>query len=405
MLTPKQLHNYQRKAIEHLDKHENAMVWLSLGLGKTISTLTNIVDRMDRMQVFGTLVVAPLRVVQTVWDQEALKWSHTKHLKFQLIHGNEESKVRALCLPTDIYLINYEGLTWLAQYIERVYKDKCLPFNMIVFDEVTKIKNAQSIRHEAIRSFLLRCPYRVGLTGTPAANGYKDLFGQYLGVDAGQRLGKYEDHFKDEFFNSSGYGGYTLELKKESKNAILERISDITLQMDSQDYLELPPVTYTNIVIPLTPKARKLYEQLENEFFMELDSGDRVEVANMAALSNKALQAANGGVYLMPGEPEWERVHDCKLNALDDVIEESGGNPILCFYSFQHDRIRILNKYKNAEFFKSGMSTKHIMDIVTRWNAGKIDLLVVHPASAGHGLNLQQALNSQIVWFGLNWSW
>ena len=406
MLTPANFHNYQVKAFNHSMEHYNSMLWLFLGSGKTSVSLTTVVERMDNFQVYGTLVVAPLRVAQSVWEPEARKWSHTQHLSFNFIHGEECEKIRALNVPADIYVINYEGLMWLSEHLTEHYLKRGLrpPFNMLIADEVTKLKNAQSLRHEALRTFLLQMPYRMGLTATPASNGYKDLFGQYLAIDAGERLGLVEKDYKDKFFNKCGYMNKDIELRTDSKDMILEQISDITLQMNAEDYLELPPVTFNDVYIPMEGRARQQYEKMERDLFIELDSGVNVEIANAAGLTNKLLQFSNGAIYLNPGEPEWSQVHKLKLDALDDIIEEAGHNPVLCFYQFQHDRQRIMKKYPHAEFIKSGMPKTQVNDIINRWNAGLIELLIGHGQSLAYGLNLQKAFGSMIVWFGLPWS-
>ncbi len=408
MLTPANFHNYQKKGIAHSMDYIQSMLWLFLGAGKTVVSLTAIQERMDRGQVYGTLVIGPLWVVKTVWEEQINTWSHTRHLKSKLIHGSAETKIRAIDMKRpkpDVYLINYEGLPWLADYLVSEYlsKGKPLPFNMIVADEVTNLKNAQTLRHTQIRKFLQWCPYRIGLSATPASNGYKDLFGQYLAIDGGQRLGLVEKDFRQEYFTPTGYMGKDVKLKGTGKDRLLSSISDMTLQMDVDDYLKLPPVTYQDVWIPMEGQARKRYEKMEKELFVELDHNDNVEIANASGLSNKCLQFSSGAVYLTPGETPWAQVHKLKVDALADLVGDAGHNPVLVFYQFRHDRERILKKFPNAEFIVSSFSDKKANDIINRWNAGLIEMLIGHPGSMGHGLNLQGCPDSTIVWFGLPW--
>ncbi len=399
------LHQYQTKAIEFLEHHAEAMLWLDMGLGKTAVTLTNIVNRQDRLQVYGTLVVAPLRVLQTVWRQEASKWEHTKHLRFSLIHGKPNQRSLAFTRHADVFLVNYEGLKWLSEQITHHYlsKGRYPPFNMVVFDEVSKLKDHTTARHKALRALLPFIPYRIGLTGTPAANGYWDLFGQFLAVDLGARLGTRRGDFADAYFKEKNWGmGSRYEVYPGAEKRIQEVIGDITLQMSASDYLQLPGVMINDIWVDLPPRARAKYEQLEREMFLELDSGTEVEVFNAAALTNKCLQAANGALYTSTGGP-WEELHTAKLEALDDVVEESGGKPLLGAYAFKHDAKRIEDRYPDVQHLSSKLGTWRTQELLTRWDKGLVQMLIGHPASMGHGLNLQQGSDT-LVWFGLPWS-
>lgn len=391
--------------IEFLSHQAQGMLWADMGLGKTIATLTNIVQRQDLCQVYGTLVVAPLRVIQTVWRQEAAKWAHTKHLRFSLVHGRPNSRSLAFSRHADVYLVNYEGLRWLSGQLQHHYlsKGRPLPFNQVVFDEVSKLKDHTTARHKALRSLLPFIPYRVGLTGTPAANGYFDLFGQYLAVDSGVRLGTSRADFANAFFKESGWGvASRLEVFPGAEKRIEELISDITLQMSATDYLEMPPVIFNDVWVELPPKARTQYERLEREMFIQMDSGTQVEVFNAASLTNKCLQAANGALYTQTGGP-WEELHTAKLEALDDIVEEAGGKPLLGAYSYRHDAMRIKTAYPKAEHLHSKLGTLKTQELLGRWDRGAVPMLLGHPASMGHGLNLQ-AGSDTLVWFGLPWS-
>ena len=393
------MHDYEVVAIKHGLIHPQLALWLDMGLGKTIIALTIIMERMVRGQITGTLIIAPKRVCQTVWRQESKKWSHTDHLTFSVIIGTPQQRTRAAMVKADIYLVSYENLVWLVDLLVEKYLSRGLypPFNMAVFDEVTKLKTAGTKRHAALRKLLCYLPYRMGLTGTPASNGYLDLFGQYLAIDSGDRLGTGITAFKNEYFDK-GYNAYELELKLGAKEAIQSRIADITLQMNSIDYLTLPAVTFNDIWIDMPARARKQYQQLEAELFIEMDNGVEIEVANQAALTNKCLQAANGALY--DAEGNWELLHDAKLDALEDVMEEAAGQPVLVLFNYQHDRERILKRFPGATFFGGNMDPVAVVD---QWNAGQIRMLIGHPGSMGHGLNLQYG-GHIVVWFGLNWS-
>ena len=381
------------------------MLWLDMGLGKTAVALTNILERQDLLQVYGTLVVAPLRVIQTVWRQEARQWEHTKHLRFSLIHGKPDTRHRAFRVPADVYLVNYEGLKWLSEQLVHLYlsRGKYLPFNMMVFDEVSKLKDHTTQRHKALRDLLPFVPYRMGLTGTPASNGYLDLFGQFLAVDSGTRLGTSRRSFTERFFHETGWGvasRYEIDVGAETR--IQELIGDITLQMSAEDYLKLPPIIFNDIWVDLPPKARAQYEKLERDMFIEMDSGTEVEVFNAAALTNKCLQASNGALYTSTGGP-WEKLHEAKLEALEDIVEETSGKPLLVAYAFRHDASRIEDKFSETDHLSSKLGTWRTGQLIERWNAGRIPMLIGHPASMGHGLNLQKGSDT-LVWFGLPWS-
>lgn len=425
LLKPSQLHDYQRECVMHQLRHPCSMLWLGVGLGKTITTLTSTVDRMRAGQVQKVLILGPLRVIQSVWTREAVKWEHTKHLRFSIIHGNKEKRTRALFANADIYLTNYENLNWLAETLDHYYisQGKPLPFQLVVYDEVSKLKNSTSLRMAGgkrdrkdargelypvkitgWRKIIPYFQYRTGLTGTPASNGYLDLHGQYLAVDGGERLGEYITHYKDSYFTSD-YMGWSYKPTDIGKELIESKISDITKKMDAKDYLDLPDVKVTNLMVDLPPKARKAYDEVEAQMFTALDSGREIELFSRSSVSNKTLQFANGSPYYSPESSEYEALHDAKLDALEDVLEEAGGSPVLCSYSFKSDAERIMkrfSKYKpvNLTAAKSADTGK----IIDKWKAGDIRLMIAHPASAGHGIDGLQEAGHILVWFGLNWS-
>lgn len=405
--------------------HDDSMLWLGMGLGKSIVSLTTIVDRMRAGQVKKTLILGPLRVVQAVWHRECRKWEHTQHLRCSVIHGNKEKRSRALFADADIYLCNYENLNWLAEQLDHYYlsQGRPLPFQMAVYDEVSKLKNSTTkrmgggkrtrrdeygneynIKLTGWRKIIPHFKYRVGLTGTPASNGYLDLHGQYLAVDGGKRLGEYITHYKDSYFMSD-YNGWNYTPTELGKEWIERHISDITKKMDAKDYLDLPDCKVTNLMVDLPPKARKAYDEVEADMFTQLDNGTEMEVFSRASVSNKTLQFCNGSPYVTAESPEYEALHDAKLDALDEVLEEAGGSPVLCSYTFKSDAERIMKKFKKYKPVNlTETKSKDTEKIVNKWNRGEIKLLIGHPASMGHGIDGLQENGHILVWFGLNWS-
>lgn len=424
LLTPQQLYDYQRECVLHQLYNDDSMLWLQMGLGKTPITLTTIVDRMRAGQVQKTLIFGPLRVIQAVWAREARKWSHTQHLRFSVMHGTKDKRLRALFAEADVFLCNYENMNWLAEQLDHYYlsQDKPLPFQKVVYDEVSKMKNSNTrrmaggnrdrkdkfgnshkIKVTGWRKILPHFQYRTGLTGTPASNGYLDLFGQYLAVDGGKRLGEYVTHYKDSYF-ASDYNGWNYTPTEEGKKWIEYHISDITKKMDAADYLDMPECKTTNIMVDLPAKARKAYEEVEKEMFTMLDTGSEIEVFSRSSVSNKCLQFCNGSPYLGASK-EWEPLHEAKLDALDDIIEEASGQPVLCSYAFKSDAARIMKKFKALKPVNlTAVKSKDTEKVINDWNAGKIKLLIGHPASMGHGIDGLQQSGSILVWFGINWS-
>ena len=425
MLNPNQLHDYQRQCVIHQLTHPDSMLWLQMGLGKTPITLTTIVDRMNAGLVQKTLIFGPLRVIQAVWAREARKWSHTKHLRFSVVHGNKERRQTALFADADIYLTNYENMNWLAQELDHYYlsQDKQLPFDMVVYDEVSKLKNSTTLRMKGgtrdrkdrrgesyeikvtgWRKILDHFKYRTGLTGTPASNGYLDLHGQFLAVDGGERLGPFITHYKDSYF-ASDYMGWSYSPTELGKQAIEKKISDITIKMDSADYLDMPEIKEINMMVDLPPAARKAYEEVEKNMFTQLDTGKEVEVFSRSSVSNKCLQFANGTPFLSSESDEYEALHDAKLDALEEVLEEAGGQPVLCSYTFRPDAARIMKRFKKYKPVNlTATPSDQTEAIIDKWNRGGIKLMVGHPASMGHGVDGLQDSGSILVWFGLNWS-
>jgi muconolactone delta-isomerase len=388
------------------------MLWLDMGLGKTVATLTAYSDLREEFEVAALLVVAPLRICQSVWKQEAQKWHHLRHLRFSLIHGTAAQRMSALKRRADVYLINYENLRWLAAQIKHLWlrKGHYPPFSMVAYDEVTRMKNTTAKRVREWRPVLPYFSRRVGLTGEPAANGYKDLHGQYLVVDGGQRLGSGVTAYREAFLKPLGYGGHGWIVTRTGQEQIHRRIADITLELSAEDYLDLPPVNYNTLWVDLPPQARAIYDRLEHEFFTELDSGAELEVVNEASKINKLAQIASGAAYLTPGGP-WEEIHRAKLEALREAFEEASGRPMLLGYTYVHEATRVAREWpedpaarEGVTFLSSKLGETEVREVLERWMRNEIPVLAGHPASMGHGLNLGGTDARSVIWFSLPWS-
>lgn len=389
-------HNYQKYCIDRVIKDENVGLMLDMGLGKTIITLTAINElKFDYLEVNKVLVIAPKKVAESTWLREAEKWEHLKFLKFSKVLGSLNQRIKALNTLADIYIINRDNVTWLVDYYRNDW-----PFDMVVIDEFSSFKNHVSKRFKSLKMVKSKIKRLVGLTGTPAPNGLKDIWAQIYLLDQGQRLGKNITAFRDRFFDyvrfgNSGFGEY--RLKDGSEQSIRDKIGDICISMKSEDYLELPDIIYDTVPVELDNKAKKQYEELERKMVLSLEETE-IDVASAAALTGKLLQLANGAVY--DEERNVYEVHDCKIERFLELVEQLNGKPALVFYSFKHDLDRIkkalLKQKLNIRELKTPQDEKE-------WNDGKIGILLAHPASAAYGLNLQDGGN-HVIWFGLNWS-
>lgn len=406
MLTVQNFHEYQHRATAHIVKNRAAMLWLDMGLGKTIAALTAFCTLRAVGQVDKVLIVAPLRVCQTVWPHEIKSWAHTRHLRCSEILGSAAKRQIGLHNSNaDVYLINYENLGWLVSELQHSYLSRGvpLPFQMIVWDEVSKMKNSITKRGMAARKILDKVPYKVGLTGTPASNGIGDLHGQFLVVDNGDRLGTHITHFREQYMRQDSWS-FRWEVRAGAQLAIEKSIQDITLQMSAKDYLTLPQFTVNDIRIQLPPRLMDSYRELETNMITQFEQEEaphEIVVFNAAALTNKCLQFANGAVYTEVGSTKFKAVHDHKIKALEEIVEGTGDN-VLVAYSFKSDLKRITKAFPHA-INLSGLSGAKLVKVVADWNAGNIRMLIGHPASMGHGLNLQYGGHT-LVWFGLNWS-
>ena len=382
------LHSYQLKAVDFIKSQESCALWVDMGLGKTVTTLTAVADLMDSFTVGRVLVIAPLRVAINTWPEEIAQWKHVRHLSYSVVCGSKQQRLNALTGKEDIHLINREMVTWLVEYYGKNWL-----YDMVVIDEASSFKSSKAKRFKALKKVLPKINRVVELTGTPASNGLLDVWAQIFLVDKGQRLGKTFSGFRDRYFVSD-YRGYHWEPRKGSEEEIYERLQDVCLTLSAKDYLELPRRVDNVITLNLGRQEASQYRELEKEFLLKLEQGT-VEVLNAATLSNKLLQFSNGALYT-DDKGKWEEVHQHKLNALEEIIEEASGQPVLVAYNFKSDKARIKQHFKNAVAIDED-------DAIEKWNAGKVPMLLAHPASAGHGLNLQKGGNI-IVWFGLNWS-
>lgn len=406
LLAPELMHDYQKKMIDFQCTHANSMMWADMGLGKTITTLTSIVHLINTGFLRGVVIVAPIRVIRLVWRQEALKWEHTKHLKFSMVAGTRDQRTRALLREADIYLVNYENLKWLGETLHTYFinKKRDIPFDGVVWDEISKMKNSTTQRVKAVMRVINQFKWLTGLTGTPASNGYKDLHGQFLVLDKGERLGKSKTAFRTRFYRK--VGPYKEIPYPDTESTIKQLIGDITLEMSAEDYNPLPDLIINNIEIEMPEHLRARYEQMERDFFIQLDNGQEKEMFNQASLTNACLQFSNGAMYPIAGLPLWEPLHDLKLDALEDILEESGGKPVLCAYQYRSDAERIMERFKDLKPINltACKTEKQLVQAMHDWTTGNCQLMIGHPASMGHGVDGLQKNGNILVWFGLNWS-
>lgn len=383
-------HDYQKVAIRKIIENEAYALLLDMGLGKTVSTLTAINElKYDYFEVNKVLVIAPKRVAEDTWSREVAKWEHLQHLTVSKVLGSEAQRRKALQRDADIYVINRENVEWLVNY----YGPKW-PFDMIVIDELSSFKSPKSKRFKALRKVRPLAKRVVGLTGTPAPNSLIDLWSQIYLIDRGERLEKTFTAYKRKYFIQDPYLVYKIELKDGAEEEIYNRIDDICLSMKAKDYLKgLPEAAMNVIEVDISPQERTLYKKLERDYILEFADGDIV-ASTAAVLSNKLLQLSSGAAYNENNGVQ--HIHNAKLDALEEIVEGAQGQPILVFYNFKHDLERIKKRFKHAEELKDS-------DTIERWNNGEIPILLAHPASAGHGLNMQDG-GHIIVWYGLNWS-
>lgn len=384
-------HNYQERMTRYIEEKPECALFLSMGLGKTVITLSAIHNLMfDTFEVKKVLIIAPIRVARDTWPDECEKWEHLKLLRYSTVIGSVKERIQALKEKADIYFINRENIDWLVNKSNIPFD-----FDMVVIDELSSFKSHTAKRFKAliqVRPYIKRI---VGLTGTPSSNGLMDLWAPFRILDKGERLGRFISHYRQTYFDPDKRNGmiiYSYKLKPGGEEAIYDKISDITVSMKAEDYLEMPELIMNKVPVELSAKEQATYDQLKKDMLVTL--GDKeIDAVNAAVLSGKLLQMASGNVY---GEEQQSiHLHDRKLDALEDLIEGANGKPLLVVYWFKHDLERINERFEVREL----KSRQDFRD----WNQGDIPVAVIHPASAGHGLNLQSG-GSTIVWFTLTWS-
>lgn len=387
-----QPHEYQKYATEFIIGHPVSAIFLACGLGKSVITLTAIRELMlERFEVKRVLVIAPLRVASASWPAEIKKWDHLEGLTYSVAVGTERERKAALMQDTHIHIINRENVQWLVE-------KSGLPFDydMIVIDELSSFKSYTAQRFKSLLKVRGKVHRIVGLTGTPSSNGLMDLWAEFRVLDGGKRLGRYITHYRSEYFlpdKQNGIQVFSWKPRASAEDAIYKAISDITISMKSTDYLKMPECVSNIVSVTMSPAEEKVYGDLKHDLTASLH-GEEIDAVNAASLSGKLCQMANGAVY---GEDKRSIFfHDRKLDALEDLIEAANGNPIMVAYWYKHDLERIRKRFLGVREIKTGRD-------ITDWNAGKIPVALIHPASAGHGLNLQ-AGGSTLIWFGLTWS-
>lgn len=388
-------HNYQQYCTDRIITDSSLGLFLDMGLGKTVITLTAINELIySRFEVNKVLVIAPKKVAETTWSTEARKWDHLQNLRTVKVIGTVQQRIRALNTPADIYIINRENVPWLVDYDSNAWR-----FDMVVIDELSSFKSNKAQRFKSLCYVRPHIKRFVGLTGTPASNGLIDLWAQVYLIDQGARLGKKITHFRTRYCECETHGGHftTYSMKRGAEEAIKSAISDICISMKAEDYLSLPDCITVDVPVYMDAKAKRQYEEFEREMLLQVDE-NTLDAGTAAVLSGKLMQFANGAVY--SEDRDVVKIHNCKLDVLSEVIEGLNGQHALLFYNFQHDLMRITERLA-----KSGLNVRQLRTDKDQqdWNDGKIDILLAHPASAGYGLNLQQG-GHHIIWFGLNWS-
>ena len=391
------LHNYQVVAKDFIMGHPYAAVILDMGMGKTATTLSAVNELMfDRFEVTKVLVIAPLRVANTVWSDEIEQWAELRHLRYSKIVGTPKQRNVALQKDADIYIINRENLPWLVE--------KCSPYfkwDMVVIDELSSFKSWQSKRFKA---FMAMRPYMkriVGLTGTPSSNGLMDLFAEFKVIDGGERLGRFIGEFRSRYFEEGRRNGnivYEYIPMDYAECQIQDKISDITISMKALDYLDMPELISTKKQVRMSEKEKEKYSQFKKEYVLSELDGLEVTAANAASLTNKLVQLSNGAVY--SDDHTVVALHEQKLDALEDILESANEEPVLVAYWFKHDLARIMGRLEKLKVKSRVMKTE---EDIREWNKGNVPVGLLHPAGAGHGLNLQKG-GHHLVWFGLTWS-
>jgi hypothetical protein len=390
------LRPYQHLMVDHIARHPRSGLFVPMGMGKTLATLTAL-DALTLVDdPFPALVLAPLRVAKSVWPTEVEKWASLRHLRVSKIVGATWERAAALSERAEVFTMNYENLQWLAAKLDGAW-----PFRTVIADESTRLKGFRlrqgGERARALGRFVHRSPRYIGLTGTPAPNGLQDLWGQAWMIDRGERLGRSFEAFKARWFQVVQVGEDRFETQlvplPHAQREIQERLADVCLSLDAKDWFDVRDPIMNTIEVELPPKARALYKQMEREMFIEIAEHGIIEAFSASSKMMKCFQLANGAIYTDEKCSKWESVHDAKIEALESVVEEAGG-PVLVAYHFRHDLARLLRAFPKARALDADPRT------VVDWNAGRIPILCAHPASAGHGLSLQDGGNTALVGLG-----
>ena len=382
-------HDYQQYAIDFIESHPTAAVLLDMGLGKTVITLTALNDLLfDHFEISRVLVIAPLRVARNTWPQEIGKWEHLKHLRYAVVVGTEKERREALRKSASLYIINRENVPWLVEKTDFTY-------DAIVIDELSSFKNWSSKRFKALMKVRPLAKRVIGLTGTPSGNGLMDLFAEFKVLDMGQRLGRFITKYRQDYFvpdKRNGQVVFSYAPLPGAEERIYEKISDITISMEAADHLRMPELIESEYSVRMDEAEKKMYDSMCEQLVLQM-KGNEVTAANAGVLSGKLVQMANGAVYTDDGATL--HIHDRKLDALEDIIESMNGKPLLVAYWFRHDAERVEKRVPCVRLDTD--------ETIARWNRGEIPVALIHPASAGHGLNLQSG-GSSLVWFGITWS-
>lgn len=389
MLSRDNLHPYQNKAVDFILSERRCMLALEMGLGKSVSTLTAISDMLDGFTANKVLVVAPLRVANSVWAQETRLWAHLNHLRVSVCTGPEKARRTALSVDADVYVINRENVPWLVQNYGAMWA-----FDTVIVDESSSFKNASAKRFKALRKMLPNIESIVLLTGTPSPNGLLDLWAQMYLIDYGERLGRTLTGYKHRFFEAD-YWGRKFEPRAGADQKIHGLLADKVIHMSAEDYLDMPDRIDLVETVSLG-KAEAGYKDFERTMLAELDDGKEVEASTAAVLANKLMQYANGAIYT-DAHKNWSETHTAKLDALAEIVEDNPSETMLVAYNYASDLERLRKRFPDARVLDKKQET------IDAWNRGEIGMLLAHPASAGHGLNLQKG-GALCVWFGLNWS-
>lgn len=388
-------YEYQKKGIQWILDREACGLFWGMGTGKTVTTLTALDLLLSVGDAERVLVIAPKRVAEDTWSKETAKWEHLKHLRISKMTGSAKERTRALAADADIYVTNRENVQWLIETCETLH---IWPFDTVVIDELSSFKSNQSKRFRALRRYRGRIRRIIGLTGTPAPNGLQDLWPQVYLLDRGERLERTLTAYRSQYFipdKMSGHIVFNYRLRPGAAETIYSKIADICMSLRKEDVLQLPGQIYERIELELPQALKKRYKDFEKDQVMQAtDEEGQIVAANAAALTGKLLQFANGAIY--DEERNVHEIHGMKLDALEELIEAANGEPVLVFYNFQHDRERIQERIKNVGFLDTS-------EDISRWNRGEIPIALAHPASVGHGLNLQEG-GHIIIWFGLTWS-